>query len=333
MPPEKSLVTGGTGFAGSHLVHNLVRDGQQVRVLARSAEKARQILPPEVDVVEGDITDPDAVARSVEGQEVIYHLAAAFREAGIPDSRYHEVHVDGTQYLLEAARAEGIRRFVHCSTIGVHGHVEGGPIDESAPHAPTDIYQETKSEAEKLALDFQRRHQFPLAVARPASIYGPGDMRLLKLFRMIANRRFVMLGSGEPCFHMVYVDDLSRGFRLAAEREEAIGEAFIFAGERTVPLKELVKMIAAAVEVPAPRWRFPVAPVMLAAKVMKAVCVPLGIEPPIYPRRVGFFTHNRSFSIEKARNLLGYCPQVDLETGIRRTAEWYRDHGYLEFGK
>jgi len=329
---EKVLVTGGTGFTGLHLVRSLVADGYDVRVLARSAERARKVLPPEVDVVVGDVADAAAVGRAIKGREVVYQLAAAFREAGIPDSRYREIHVDATRLLLEAAKAEGVRRVVHCSTCGVHGHVERPPADETAPYSPGDIYQETKLEGEQLALKLHREQGVPVTVGRPGAIYGPGDMRLLKMFRMIAKGRFVILGPGTVTFHMVYVDDLVRGFRLLADRPEAVGEVYILAGEEYRSLNELTAMIADAVGGSPPRVHLPVWPFYMAGAVMEKVCIPFGIEPPIYRRRVAFFTKSRAFSIEKARRVLGYQPRMDLRTGIATTARWYRDHGYLGRG-
>jgi nucleoside-diphosphate-sugar epimerase len=324
---ERILVTGGTGFTGSHLVRALVADGHPVRVIARNAARARSTLPPEVEIVEGDVADAGVVGRAVRGRDVVYHLAAAYREAGIPDSRYHEVHVDSTRHLLEAGKAEGVRRLVHCSTIGVHSHIENPPADETWPFTPGDIYQETKAEGELLALRFHREQGFPVSVVRPAAIYGPGEQRLLKLFRAVARRRFVMIGSGEPFFHMVHVSDLVRGMRLAAEREEAVGEAFIIAGAEYCTLNELVRRIAAAYDVPPPRLRVPVWPFMAAGWACEKICVPLRIEPPIYRRRVAFFVKSRAFRIEKARRLLGYEPQVGLQQGIDEAARWYREHG------
>jgi nucleoside-diphosphate-sugar epimerase len=326
---ERVLVTGGTGFTGSHLVRALVSGGDAVRVLARTAARARNRLPGEVEVVEGDVTDRGAVATAARGRDVVYHLAAAFREPGIKDSRYREVHVDGTRHLLEAARAEGVRRFVHVSTVGVHSHIADPPADESWPHTPGDVYQASKSEGEQLALAFQREHDLPLTVVRPAGIYGPGDLRLLKLFRPIARRRFVMLGDGRTLFHMVHVRDLVAGIRLAASRPEAVGEAFIIAGEEYCSLQELATRIAAAWGVPPPRLHVPVWPFFAAGAVCEAVCIPLGIDPPIYRRRVAFFTKSRAFRIDKARRLLGYRPSVTLDDGLRETAAWYREHGYV----
>jgi dihydroflavonol-4-reductase len=324
----RALVTGATGFTGSHLVQDLVRSGQSVRALARNPGRARS-LPAEAEVMTGDITDPSVVERAVKGCDVVYHLAASFREAGIPDSRYREVHVDATRRLLEAARAEGITRFVHCSTIGVHSHIAHPPADETCPHQPGDIYQQTKSEGERAALDFAREHGFPLSVVRPATIYGPGDLRLLKLFRAIARRRFAMIGRGEVFLHMVHVDDLVRGFRLAAERPEAVGEVFIIAGDQYVTLNELSERIARVWNVPPPRLHLPVWPFYLAGALCEAVCVPLRVEPPIFRRRVAFFTKSRGFTIDKARRLLGYEPQVDLQAGLQQTAAWYRQQGFV----
>ncbi|HEU4699650.1 MAG TPA: NAD-dependent epimerase/dehydratase family protein [Gemmatimonadales bacterium] len=324
---DRVLVTGGTGFTGSHLVRHLIEAGHAVRVLARSAERARAILPGAAEIVEGDVTDPRAVARAVRGRDTVYHLAAAFREPGLPDARYREVHVDGTRHVLEAARADGVRRVVHCSTVGVHSHIEHPPADETAPFHPGDIYQTTKAEGERLALAFQREHAFPLTVVRPAGIYGPGDRRLLKLFKAVARRRFVMIGDGETLFHMVHVRDLVHGMRLAAASDAAIGEAFILAGPTYCTLNELVARIAAAFGVAPPRHHLPVWPFMAAGWLCEQIFVPLRRDPPIYRRRVAFFTKSRAFRIDKARRTLGYEPVVGLQEGIEETAAWYRRQG------
>jgi nucleoside-diphosphate-sugar epimerase len=324
-----TLVTGATGFTGQHLVRRLLARGERVRVIARSADKARAAFGPDVEIVTGDVADPAVIRQAVPNTRLIYHLAAAYREAGLPDSRYREVHVDSTRLLIEAARGAGIERFVHCSTVGVLGHIANPPADETTPHNPGDIYQATKSEAETLALALSSRYGLPLAVARPAAIYGPGDMRLLKLFRAIARRRFVMIGSGHVFYHMVHVEDLVSGLELLAARPEAAGEVFILGGAEYRSLNEIAALIARIVGVPPPRLHVPAWPVQLAGSLCERVCAPFGIEPPIYRRRVDFFTKSRAFSIDKARRLLGYEPRIDLEQGFRETTAWYRAHGYL----
>jgi nucleoside-diphosphate-sugar epimerase len=197
---------------------------------------------------------------------------------------------------------------VHTSTVGVHGHVRRPPADEQAPFEPGDIYQETKAEAEALALRAHEERGLGVVVLRPGAIYGPGETRLLKLFRAIARGRYAIVGSGRPHYHLVYIDDLVRGFLLALERPEAVGEAFILAGPRSVSQAELAALIAKAAGGRVLPFRMPAAPLQWAGSLCEALCIPLGIEPPLHRRRVDFWTKNRSFSIEKARGLLGYEP-------------------------
>jgi nucleoside-diphosphate-sugar epimerase len=218
---------------------------------------------------------------------------------------------------------------VHCSTVGVHGDIEHPPADEEAPLRPGDVYQETKVEGERLARRAAAEHQIEVTIARPSGIYGPGDQRLLKLFRGVARRRFLVLGHGDVFYHLTYVDDLVEGFRLCGEVPGAAGRTYILAGGEVTTLNELVARIATEVGVAAPRVRLPVWPVWIAGAACEAVCVPLGIEPPIYRRRVDFFTKSRAFDISRARTELGFVPRVDLRDGIRRTLAWYREHGWL----
>ena len=325
----KVLVTGGTGFAGSHLVDRLISDGFEVRVIARSQKKAEKLKEKGVDIVLGSITDKDVVKKAVNGVKKVYHLAANWRTAGVPDKVYWDVNVGGTRNLLEASIKENIERFVHCSTMGVHGHVDEIPSNENTRYNPGDIYQVTKLEAEKLALNFYKEKGLPVSVIRPCAIYGPGDTRLLKMFKAIAKKRFIMLGSGKTLYHMVYVTDLAEGFRLAADKEEAIGGAFLIGGEEYISLNKLAKMIAKEIGVSPPKIHFPVWPVELLGTIVEKICIPLKIEPPIYKRRVLFFTKDRAFDISKAKNILGYKPKVNLITGIKKTVKWYRDSGYL----
>jgi len=325
----KVLVTGGTGFAGSHLVDRLISDGFEVRVIARNPEKAEKLKEKGVQIVLGSITDKDVVKKAVKGVKQVYHLAANWRTAGVPDKVYWDVNVGGTKNLLEASLEENVKRFVHCSTMGVHGHVDEIPANENTRYNPGDIYQVTKLEGEKLALNFFKEKGLPVSVIRPCAIYGPGDMRLLKMFRAIARRRFVMLGSGKTLYHMVYVTDLAEGFRLAADKEEAIGEAFLIGGEEYVSLNNLEEVIANEVGVSSPKIHFPVWPVELLGTIVEKICIPLKIEPPIYRRRVLFFTKDRAFDVSKAKNILGYRPKVDLKTGIKKTVKWYKENNYL----
>ncbi len=326
---RKILVTGAGGFTGSALVRRLVADGYPVRAVVRPGRPFELETHELIEKYEGDLTDRDSVASMVKGCTDLFNIAALFRRAGVPDSDYWKVNRDGVQYLLDAAVSEGIRMFVHCSTIGVCGHIEHPPGDEQTPYHPGDIYQLTKMEGEKLALQYFRENRLKGCVIRPASIYGPGDLRLLKLFKMIKKGKFVVIGSGKPHFHTVFIDDLIQGFILGWQKEESHGEVFICASAEHVPLKALFEMIAAEFGVPPPRIKIPAMPVQVLSEIVEKICVPLRIEPPIYRRRVDFFTKHREFDITKARTVLGYEPSVSLREGLHRTAIWYEKKGLL----
>ena len=327
------LVTGATGFTGGHLAVTLAARGDEVRALVRPKSRARfeaSTLPRKgVIAVEGDLLDAGAVQRAANGVDVVYHIAATYREAGQRDSAYRAINVDGTRNVLDAAKAGGARRVVHCSTGGVHGHIANPPANEDAPFNPGDVYQETKLEAEQAAREFGNRTGFDVVVARPIGIYGPGDTRFLRMFRGLARRRFPMIGSGQVFYHLTFIDDLVEGFRLCGTMPAAKGRTYLLAGPRYTTLEQLVALVAKELNVPPPRMHWPVWPFWTAGLLCEMACVPLGIEPPIFRRRVDFYTKSRAFDTTRAHTELGFAPRVDLEDGIRVTADWYRREGLL----
>jgi len=325
------LVTGATGFTGGHLARHLAAAGHSVAALVRpaSVSRADALAASGIDVRIGDLTDAASVRRAVEGCELVYHVAATYREAGQGDAAYRRTNVEGTRHVLEGAHAARARRVVHCSTGGVHGHIEHPPADETAPFAPGDVYQRTKLEGERLAADFGRRTSLEVVIVRPIGIYGPGDLRFLKMFRGIARGRFPMLGRGEVFYHLTFIDDLIRGIELAGTTPGAAGREYVLAGPEYTTLNELTRLIADELDVRPPRLRLPIWPVWVAGAVCEAICVPIGVEPPIFRRRVDFYRKSRAFTIARARKELGYNPTIDLRTGIRLTAAWYRAQGLL----
>jgi dihydroflavonol-4-reductase len=327
------LVTGATGFTGGHLAQYLAGRGDEVRALVRPRSRDRFDRSPlrakGVIAVDGDLIDAASVRRAVEGVDVIYHIAATYREAGQPDSAYRAINVEGTRNVLEAANAAGVSRVVHCSTGGVHGHIENPPANEDAPFSPGDVYQETKLAAEMLAREFGSSNGLDVVVARPIGIYGPGDTRFLRMFRGLARGRFPMIGSGKAFYHLTYIDDLIEGFRLCGTVAAAKGRTYILAGPRYTTLEQLVHLVANELKVAPPRVHLPVWPFWTAGLLCEILCVPLRIEPPIYRRRVDFYTKSRAFDTTRARTELGFAPKIDLEEGITRTANWYRTEGLL----
>jgi nucleoside-diphosphate-sugar epimerase len=323
------LVTGGKGFLGSHLVSHLSKNGYAVRVFASHRKQDNKIDDTTDDVIYGDIRDFESVKKAVKGVDRIIHLVSNFRRGGSDKNEAYAINVEGTENVLNAALKYNIKHLIHCSTIGVHGSVKEIPANEETPFNPGDLYQETKLIAEKKVWEFYRKNRLPITVVRPISMFGPGDMRMLKLFRMIKKGRFIIVGDGQPFFQPAYIDDVVQGFMKCLENEKAVGEAFIIGGDEYLTLNELCRMIANELNVTPPRIKIPLAPVLWLASICEVICSPLNIEPPLHRRRVSFFQNNRAFSVEKAKNLIDFHPQVSLLEGIRKTIQWYESQGLL----
>jgi nucleoside-diphosphate-sugar epimerase len=325
---KKILVTGASGFTGSALCRRLVTMGEDVVAFVRPSSRAEELTAMGVEIRVVDIKDPSEVLKNFDDIDRVYHIAAAWRTEHSDLNEFRLVNVEASRNLLEAAVRFQVKRFVHCSTVGVQGHIDDPPAGETYRYGPGDHYQRTKMEGEVLARKYFEQG-LPGVVVRPAGIYGPGDVRFLKLFRPIHKGFFVMIGSGKTLYHFTYIDDLVDGFMLAGTKDEALGEVFTIAGREYISLSQLVNTIAEVLGKPRPWLKLPYYPVLLAAQACDRICRPLGISPPLYPRRVEFFVKDRAFSIEKAQQVLGYRPRIDLVEGLRRTAEWYREKGYL----
>jgi nucleoside-diphosphate-sugar epimerase len=330
----RTLVTGGTGFTGSHLVRRLLARGDEVRVL----DAAPGIFHDELTragarVTLGSVTDAALVDRLVAGSDVVFHLAAAFRQINLPKRAYWEINCQGTRHVAEASLRHQVRRLVYCSTQGVHGHIREVPGHEGSPIAPEDYYQQTKYEGEQ-ALWEVARQGLEATVVRPMGIYGPGDPgRFRMLFRAVHRGqlfgRFLMFGDGAVLYHPCYVENLVDAFELCAEHPKAAGETYLIGDDRYVSLNELVRETARSLGQEARIVYVPYAPLWLASALCEAICLPLGVEPPLFRRRAEWFRQTRAFTIDKARRELGFEPKVGLGEGLRRTGAWYREHGYV----
>ena len=329
MRTERVLVTGATGFTGSHLCERLIREGYCVRALVRDPKRCSELDEWGVERAVGDLRDRKSLDRATKDIEVVYHIGALYRPENVSRKEIWETNVQGTKNILDASIDAGVRRFIHCSTVGVHGDIKNAPANEETPYAPGDFYQESKTEGERVALKYMDEGKLPIVVFRPAGIYGPRDLRFLKLLRAIKTKRFVMLGSGKVLYQMVYIDDLIDGILLCGTKEKATGNVYILTGKEPVTLNQLVQVIAEVLCIRPPRLRLPVTPVYFAGLVCELICKPFGINPPLYRRRVDFFRKTRSFNISKANRELGFQPTTDLKTGMQRTVDWYQDNGYL----
>jgi len=328
------LVTGGTGFIGSHLAEEGRRRGAQVVVLGladRPEEKANAALLASqgVEILPGSITDGELCARAMRGVTHVFHLAVAMREGGKSDQFFETVNLEGTRSLLNAGGSGRVERFVYCSTIGIYGHRAPGITTEQSPLRPGNIYERTKVAAERMVRELAADGNVHYTILRPADVYGPRDQRLLKLFKGVSQGRFPLFGDGSGRRHMVYVDDVVSAFFAACERPEAVDEGMIVAGPRPCTLRELIETVRQFTGSARYGFRLPLAPMLATAAVVEDVCQALRLDPPIYRRRMDFFTSDSAFDTSRARRLLGWAPQVDLAEGIRRTYEAYRAAGEL----
>ena len=300
-----------------------------MRALVRDQAKAIDLSNEGVALAGGDLREADSLVAATRDVDVVFNVGAVYRQAGIPTETYRAVNATAVKDLVTAAARNGARRVVHCSTVGVHGDVEHPPATEDAPLKPGDVYQVTKLEGERLAREAGVATGIEVVIARPSGIYGPGDRRLLKLFRGVARQRFPILGGGRIYYHLTYIDDLVDGFILCGTHASAAGRTYILAGGEVTTLNELVQRVAHVAGVKPPWLRLPVWPFWIAGALCEVVCVPLGIEPPLYRRRVDFYTKSRAFDITRARGEIGFAPQVGLTEGITRTLNWYRSHGWI----
>ena len=310
------LVTGAGGFIGSHLVQRLVELGARVRALVRYNSRndwgLLESLPPAVknhlEVVAGDITDPFGVARTLGGCEVVFHLAAliAIPYSYIAPSQYVAVNCGGTLNLLEAARQQGVERFVHTSTSETFGTAQYTPIDEHHPLKGQSPYAASKIGADKLAESYQLSFGVPVATIRPFNTYGPRQSARAVIPTIISQAltsEVIRLGSLSPVRDLNYVSDTVAGFIQVAENPRAIGEVINVGSGKAVSIGDLAEKILAIVggkkQIVTEDSR--VRPE--ASEVMELLC-----------------DHG------KAKTLLGWQPQVSLEAGLEQTVRYIKDN-------
>jgi nucleoside-diphosphate-sugar epimerase len=324
------FVTGGTGFTGAALVMRLIKEGHEVVALDNQRGIQFEALKNAgAKLLIGSITEKDVLMNACKDIDVVFHLAAAFRQLNVPDSHYYEVNVKGTRNVMEAATAQKVKKVVYCSTQGVHGHIHNAPGDENSPIAPEDYYQETKYLGEQVVMEYAKSG-YPTTIIRPTAIYGPGDpARFLMIFKWANRGFFPMFGDGKTFYHPVYIDNLSDAFLLSMDVDAGNGEAFIIADEHYYPISELVTRTGRALGKPVKIIYLPITPLVVAGHICEKTCKPFGITPPIFPRRVDWFRQVRAFKIDKAKSLLGYAPKIDIDEGLRRTAEWYATERYI----
>jgi nucleoside-diphosphate-sugar epimerase len=330
--PLDILLTGGTGFIGSQLAQSALRQGHRITVASpvnNATERFRYELLARagITVIDAGLHDRARLRELLVGRDVVIHLAAAQHEAEAPESHFRKVNVDGTRVLLELACEQGVRRFVHGSTIGVYGQAAKGELHEDSPLAPDNAYGRTKLEAEQAVREFSP--VIETTIVRISEAYGPGDMRLLKLFRAIDKGRYITLGTGRNERQLIYVDDLCRGLIAAARSPTAVGQTMILAGNERLTTDDVAAEISSALGKQRNVRHVPLWPFDVAATVMETVLPPLGVKPPLHRRRLDYFRKSFRFSTQRAQQLLDFRPEISFAEGARHTARWYRECGLL----
>ncbi|MFC0386398.1 NAD-dependent epimerase/dehydratase family protein [Muricoccus vinaceus] len=327
---KRCLVTGAAGFIGGALFRRLVSYGIDVTGTVLLPSEAEELRREGLRAAVLDLSADNNWDEMLRGAQVVFNIAAMFQETEQSEDMYDKVDHRGALRLAETALRMGAERFVHCSTVGVHGHVKEVPATEATALNPMDLYHRTKLAGEVAILDLARRtspSQMAITAIRPAMVYGPGDRRMLKLFKTILDGRFVMVGSGQAWTHLGHVEDNVDAFLLGAvaPARAVHGEAFNIASAEPMRLRELVELIAREGGVQPPRLRVPLAPVWAAGVVAEVLCRPFKVRPPLSRRRVGFFTHDRAFDLTKAKQRLGYRSQWAHPEGVRNTIAWYQE--------
>jgi nucleoside-diphosphate-sugar epimerase len=325
-----ALVTGANGFTGSWFCQYLARQGTATRAMYWAPDGEPGYSHPKLDLVEGDLRDRESLRSALDGVEVVYNIAALYRPTNVPERLYWEVNVQGVQNMVEEAAKAGVKRFVQCSTVGVHGTIQNPPANEEAPIRPDDYYQQTKYEGEVLARELSQKLGMPLVVVRPAAIYGPKERRFLKLARAVKSGAFVMFGWGDVRYHFIHVEDLSDAFVRCAEVDEAVGEVFIIADDHAITLNEIVRTVADALGRSPPRVKLPYPLLYYASAVCEFACKPFAISPPLHRRRAAWFNSTRAFDISKARNVLGYRPKIPPQQGLKDMVRSFAEAGWLD---
>jgi len=278
----------------------------------------------------GDVYDPELLQQAMVGVNQIYHLAAAYRATNLPDIELYNVHVTSTQILAKLALEQAnFERFVHVSTVGVLGHIENPPADETTPYNPGDIYQETKTEAEQWLLSFGESNGLPFNVVRPAAIYGPGDRRLLKFFKIAKLPIMPLIGFSKGLYHLIHVEDLVEFIHFSSTTDQTLSNIYICGDPQANSLKDMLAIISEHNGKKARFIRIPASPLFFIARIVESISKKLDVEPFLYPRRVAFFTKDRSFNTNKMQSVEGFEYKYSAENGLRDLDDWYKQQNWL----
>jgi len=322
------LITGVNGFIGSHVAERLLKEGHTLRGLVRKTSDLSLIEDFDIQLFYGDITEPDTLPPAVRGADIVVHVAGLASDWG-PYERFYRINVEGTQNIARAADRAGVKRFVHISTVALHGFGHKQAVDESFPMADTIFpYNESKKEAERWLFEFARKTKMEITAVRPGNVYGPRDHTFIdKYLEALEQGKIAYIDGGRHKTCPVYIENLTDGIILACFKAEAAGQPFIITDGLDITWKEFTNALADAMGLKRPKLSVPYVLVYGIAWAMETVYKILRIQTPPLLTRYRAMNGGRDyyFSIEKAHRVLGYKPLVLFEEAIRRTVDWYKN--------
>ncbi len=326
---SRYLITGATGFVGSHVAEACAARGLPISTIARAGSDISLLERLGATIHRGDVMDSAVVRQALDGVDVVVHCAAKVGDWG-PVEDYRAVNVEGLRGLLEACKNRPAQRFVHLSTLGVYAarHHHGTDETEPLPDHHMDGYTQTKVEAERLALQFQREQALPVVVLRPGFVYGPRDRTVLpRLIETLRTRQMVYIGGGRRAMNTIYVGNLVDAIFLAAEQPQAVGQVYNLTDGELVSKRKFIDAIADGAALERPTRSVPLWLARIAAWFMERRARRTGATqaPRLTQARLKFLGLNLDYSIDKARRELGYRPRVSFEQGMKETMAWYRE--------
>lgn len=319
------LVTGATGFVGGAVARRLARDGHDVRGFARPSADVARLVAAGIDVVPGDVRDPDSLALAMRGCSHVIHLAAA--KSG-PSTLLHEVNVRGTANVMDAARTSAVQRVVFGSTLGVNGFITGQPLDERSPARPNTPYRLSKWRAEEVARVAHEHMDVPVVIARISTVVGAGARGWLPLARGIAAGGMHLIGDGTNSIDLVPIDDLAHGLIRCAVTPAIEGRHYVLGAGAPSTVAGFAASIASALGVPAPLPGLPATPFRIAQRVAALVFRFTGIASSFVHDREVLVADKRSTSA-LARAELGYDPHASLDDAVRAMVDGFVAAGEL----
>ncbi len=327
----KYLITGATGFIGPHLVERLVSQGNFCRCLVRAGSEGKLPASPNIEIAEGDVTNPASLEGVADGMDRLLHLATLGHMSNytVTESMFQKINVQGAINVMKEALRSGVEKAVHTSSVAAVGIGEEVPVTEETPCKPHHPYGRSKRDGERAVLEMVRNQGLPAAIVRFSMVYGPGDWRdILKIARMFKRGIYPKIGNRPKLTPLIHVKDAVEGLLLAAEKG-APGRIYHITNKRSEPFDKIGETIMDAlgvrkIPIPVPEWI-----ALAGASAVEKTFSLLGKAPPVSRKNIESTLADRVFSVQRAAEELGFDPAVDPEQGLRETVLWYKKHGWI----